>query len=113
MVTSSPLFHNDSGGPRHRIRAGIAISIRETPPFPPAKDPGRAANCPPRPKGEPVKRTLVPSTCPFAAPIGFLRAVRGEFFKDIRPVDTVVAVSGFINPEWLLEIEADAVIAPG
>jgi len=60
-----------------------------------------------------VKRKLVPSTSPFAAPIGFSRAVRGEFFKDIRPVDTVVAVSGFINPEWLLEIEADAVIAPG
>lgn len=36
--------------------------------------------------------------------------VRGEYFKDIRPVDTVVEVSGFINKEWLLEIEADAVV---
>ena len=36
--------------------------------------------------------------------------VRGEYFKDIRPVDTVVEVSGFINPEWLIEIEVDAII---
>lgn len=36
--------------------------------------------------------------------------VRGEYFKDIRPVDTVVEVKRFINEEWLLEIEADAVV---
>ncbi len=36
--------------------------------------------------------------------------VRGEYFKDIRPVDTVMEVSGFINPEWLVEIEVDAII---
>ena len=39
--------------------------------------------------------------------------VRGEYFKDIRPVDTVVEVSRFINPEWLVEIEVDAVISEG
>ena len=37
--------------------------------------------------------------------------VRGEYFKDIRPVDTVVQVNGFIKPEWLVEIEVDAVVA--
>ena len=36
--------------------------------------------------------------------------VRGEYFRDILPVDTVVEVSGFIDPEWLLEIEVDAVV---
>jgi enamine deaminase RidA (YjgF/YER057c/UK114 family) len=36
--------------------------------------------------------------------------VRGEYFKDIRPVDTVMEVSRFINPEWLVEVEVDAVI---
>ena len=36
--------------------------------------------------------------------------VRGEYFKDIRPVDTVIQVSRFINPEWLVEIEVDAII---
>ncbi|ACJ28095.1 Endoribonuclease L-PSP [Shewanella piezotolerans WP3] len=36
--------------------------------------------------------------------------VRGEYFKDILPVDTVMEVSKFINPEWLIEIEVDAVV---
>ena len=36
--------------------------------------------------------------------------VRGEYFKDIRPVDTVFEVKGFINKEWLVEIEVDAVV---
>jgi enamine deaminase RidA (YjgF/YER057c/UK114 family) len=36
--------------------------------------------------------------------------VRGEYFKDIRPVDTVMEVKGFINKEWLIEIEVDAVV---
>lgn len=39
--------------------------------------------------------------------------VRGEYFKDIRPVDTVMEVSQFINPEWLVEIEVDAIVAGG
>jgi enamine deaminase RidA (YjgF/YER057c/UK114 family) len=36
--------------------------------------------------------------------------VRGEYFKDIRPVDTVMQVSGFVNKDWLLEVEVDAVV---
>lgn len=36
--------------------------------------------------------------------------VRGEYFREIRPVDTVVQVGRFIRPEWLVEIEADAII---
>ena len=39
--------------------------------------------------------------------------VRGEYFKDIRPVDTIMQVTTFINREWLVEIEADAVIDHG
>lgn len=35
--------------------------------------------------------------------------VRGEYFKDIRPVDTVMEVSRFINKDWLVEVEVDAV----
>ncbi len=37
--------------------------------------------------------------------------VRAEYFRDIRPVDTVVQVTGFIDPQWLVELEADAVIS--
>lgn len=36
--------------------------------------------------------------------------VRAEYFKKIKPVDTVMQVARFINPEWLVEIEADAII---
>jgi len=37
--------------------------------------------------------------------------VRKEYFRDIRPVDTIMAVTRFVNPEWLVELEVDAVIA--
>lgn len=34
----------------------------------------------------------------------------GEFFKDIKPATTMVEVSKLIEPEILVEIEADAII---
>ena len=34
----------------------------------------------------------------------------GEVFSAIRPVCTVVEVSGFVDPDWLVELEVDAVI---
>jgi enamine deaminase RidA (YjgF/YER057c/UK114 family) len=37
-------------------------------------------------------------------------AVHGEFFRDIRPANTIMQISRFIDPAWLVEIEADAVI---
>ena len=37
--------------------------------------------------------------------------VHGEFFGEIRPASTMIEVSRFINPDWLVEIEADAVIS--
>jgi enamine deaminase RidA (YjgF/YER057c/UK114 family) len=40
-------------------------------------------------------------------------AVHGEFFREIRPVNTIMQVSRFIDPEWLVEIEADAVVDAG
>ncbi len=38
--------------------------------------------------------------------------VHGEVFRDIRPVNTIVQVARFIDPEWLVETEVDAVL-PG
>src|SRR5437016_13386712 len=36
--------------------------------------------------------------------------VHGEFFGEIRPANTIMQVVRFIDPEWLIEIEADAVV---
>jgi len=36
--------------------------------------------------------------------------VHGEFFRAVRPANTVMQVSRFIDPEWLVEVEADAVV---
>jgi len=37
-------------------------------------------------------------------------SVHGEFFGGIRPANTVMQVVRFIDPDWLVEIEADAVL---
>jgi enamine deaminase RidA (YjgF/YER057c/UK114 family) len=36
--------------------------------------------------------------------------VHGKFFADIRPVNTIMQVVRFVDPNWLVEIEADAII---
>ena len=49
----------------------------------------------------------------FVTDISFLDDVaraHGEVFGDIRPATSLVAVSALVAPEYLLEIEADAVI---
>lgn len=34
-----------------------------------------------------------------------------EFFRDVRPATTLIQVSRFVDPEMLVEIEAEAIIA--
>jgi len=36
--------------------------------------------------------------------------VHGEFFREARPANTIMQVARFIDPDWLVEVEADAVI---
>lgn len=37
--------------------------------------------------------------------------VRAKFCRTSKPVDTIMQVTRFVNPEWLVEVEADAVVA--
>ncbi len=34
----------------------------------------------------------------------------GEVFADVRPASTMVVVTGFLDPRWRVEIEADAIL---
>jgi enamine deaminase RidA (YjgF/YER057c/UK114 family) len=36
--------------------------------------------------------------------------VHGEFFRSTRPASTIMQVVRFLDPDWLVEIEADAVV---
>jgi enamine deaminase RidA (YjgF/YER057c/UK114 family) len=37
----------------------------------------------------------------------------GEVFADVRPASAMIVVTGFIDPRWRVEIEADAVVDEG
>ena len=36
--------------------------------------------------------------------------VHGEYFAETRPANTIVQVGRFIDPDWLIEVEADAIV---
>jgi len=42
-----------------------------------------------------------------------LSRVHGEIFAEIRPANTALQVSSFVSPDWLVEIEVDAVLPGG
>jgi enamine deaminase RidA (YjgF/YER057c/UK114 family) len=37
-------------------------------------------------------------------------AVHGEVFGDVLPASTLVVVAGLLDPRWVVEVEADAVV---
>lgn len=34
----------------------------------------------------------------------------GEVFGEVRPANAIIVVRGFVDPRWLLEVEADAIV---
>jgi enamine deaminase RidA (YjgF/YER057c/UK114 family) len=38
-------------------------------------------------------------------------AVHGEVFGDVRPASTMIVVAGLLDPRWVVEVEADAVVS--
>ncbi len=52
-------------------------------------------------------RTLLTRMDDFEA----VAAVRKEFVGHVKPVDTIMQVDRFVDPDWLVELEVDAVIA--
>jgi enamine deaminase RidA (YjgF/YER057c/UK114 family) len=41
-----------------------------------------------------------------------VREVRGEYFGDLRPTSSVYGVTALSNPDYLIEIEAVAILSP-
>ena len=37
----------------------------------------------------------------------------GRYFRDARPASTMVVVTGFLDPRWKVEMEAEAIIGSG
>jgi enamine deaminase RidA (YjgF/YER057c/UK114 family) len=56
--------------------------------------------------GDVVRTRMFVTDAAFAAPVA---TVHGEVFRDVRPAATIVVVSALIEPDLLVEIEADAV----
>lgn len=59
------------------------------------------------------KMTDVVRTRQFVTDVSVWEAVgkaHGEFFADVRPASTMVVVAGLVRPEWLVEIEAEAIV---
>lgn len=45
-----------------------------------------------------------------AADFGEFGQAHGDAFREIRPANTTVIVAALVDPRWLLEIEAEAVL---
>jgi len=36
----------------------------------------------------------------------------GEYFSGVRPASTMIGIAGLVGPEYLIEIEVEAIVAP-
>ena len=55
-----------------------------------------------------IVRTRIYLTDPAIEPE--VAQAHGEFFRDIRPAATMIVVKSLVQPDWLVEIEAEAIV---
>jgi enamine deaminase RidA (YjgF/YER057c/UK114 family) len=60
-------------------------------------------------RAEDVVRTRVFATS--AADFEEVARAHGEVFGEIRPANAYIVVTGFLDPRWRVEIEADAIVS--
>jgi enamine deaminase RidA (YjgF/YER057c/UK114 family) len=123
LVSSGAVFETKIGFSR-AVRVGPHIAVSGTAPI----APGGGTACPGDLYGQTMrcleiiekaindaggKREHVIRTRMFLKEMdGWENAGRahGEFFKDIRPASTMIQIVQAIDPAWLIEIEADAIV---
>lgn len=124
LVTSGAIFEEQIGFSR-AVRVGPHIAVSGTAPI----APGGGVACPGDLYGQTLrcleiiekaiveaggKREHVIRTRIYLKDMqGWENAGRahGEFFRDIRPASTMIQIVQAIDPAWLVEIEADAIVA--
>jgi enamine deaminase RidA (YjgF/YER057c/UK114 family) len=124
LISSGAIFETKIGFSR-AVRAGPHIAVSGTAPI----APGGGTACPGDLYGQTLrcleiiekaindaggKREHVIRTRMFLKDMSNWQEAgraHGEFFKDIRPASTMIQIVQAIDPAWLIEIEADAIMA--
>ncbi|MDX1556243.1 MAG: RidA family protein [Xanthomonadales bacterium] len=125
LVSSGSPFESAIGFSR-AVRVGPWVAVSGTAPI--AKDGGVA--CPGDAYGQTLRCLEIIEGAIREAGLGLDNVIRtrvfltdiskwkdaarahGEVFANVRPASTFVEAKGLINPEWLVEIEADCVAEP-
>ncbi|MDO9411828.1 MAG: RidA family protein [Pseudolabrys sp.] len=124
LVSSGAIFEEQIGFSR-AVRAGAHIAVSGTAPI----APGGGVACPGDLYGQTLRclaiiekaindaggkrEHIIRTRVYLKEMINWQEAGRahGEFFKGIRPASTMIQIVQAIDPGWLVEIEADAIVA--
>ncbi len=123
LVSSGAIFETQIGFSR-AVRAGAHIAVSGTAPI----APGGGVACPGDLYGQTLRcleiietaikqaggtrEHVIRTRIYLKSMDGWEAAGRahGEFFRDIRPASTMIQIVQAIDPGWLVEIEADAIV---
>jgi enamine deaminase RidA (YjgF/YER057c/UK114 family) len=57
-----------------------------------------------------MERQRVSSGSPYEPKVDAIAAAHAAVLGEVRPVSTMVVVTGFLDPRWKVEIEAEATL---